>query len=84
MRMKKPVNLSLDPCLVERARLAASSDGVSLSAWVSRLIAGATRPLPSVPVAAPKTVAPPRAVSRNAPCPCGSGDKYKRCCGKNA
>ncbi|HTA40814.1 MAG TPA: SEC-C domain-containing protein [Bryobacteraceae bacterium] len=21
---------------------------------------------------------------RNAPCPCGSGDKYKRCCGRNA
>jgi hypothetical protein len=24
------------------------------------------------------------AVPRNAPCPCGSGEKYKRCCGKNA
>jgi hypothetical protein len=24
------------------------------------------------------------AVPRNARCPCGSGDKYKRCCGKNA
>lgn len=23
-------------------------------------------------------------VGRNAPCPCGSGKKYKRCCGKNA
>ncbi len=23
----------------------------------------------------------PRAVGRNAPCPCGSGRKYKRCCG---
>jgi transposase-like protein len=23
-------------------------------------------------------------VARNAPCPCGSGDKHKRCCGKNA
>ncbi|HWR49866.1 MAG TPA: SEC-C metal-binding domain-containing protein [Bryobacteraceae bacterium] len=22
--------------------------------------------------------------ARNAPCPCGSGQKYKRCCGKNA
>ena len=26
----------------------------------------------------------PPAVSRNAPCPCGSGEKYKRCCGKSA
>ena len=31
-------------------------------------------------VAAPAAVAP-RRVSRNAPCPCGSGRKYKRCCG---
>lgn len=23
-------------------------------------------------------------VARNAPCPCGSGNKYKRCCGTNA
>jgi uncharacterized protein YecA (UPF0149 family) len=22
--------------------------------------------------------------ARNAPCPCNSGQKYKRCCGKNA
>ena len=25
--------------------------------------------------------APPK-VGRNAPCPCGSGKKYKKCCGK--
>jgi uncharacterized protein YecA (UPF0149 family) len=25
--------------------------------------------------------APAKPVSRNAPCPCGSGTKYKRCCG---
>ncbi|MFC3885599.1 SEC-C metal-binding domain-containing protein [Bacillus songklensis] len=23
-------------------------------------------------------------VGRNGPCPCGSGKKYKRCCGKGA
>ena len=22
-------------------------------------------------------------IDRNAPCPCGSGKKYKKCCGKN-
>jgi hypothetical protein len=27
---------------------------------------------------------PPAATPRNALCPCGSGSKYKRCCGKNA
>lgn len=26
----------------------------------------------------------PRSTPRNAPCPCESGEKYKRCCGKNA
>ncbi len=24
------------------------------------------------------------AIARNAPCPCNSGDKYKRCCGRHA
>lgn len=27
---------------------------------------------------------PPAGAARNAPCPCGSGLKYKRCCGRNA
>ncbi|MCC6586109.1 MAG: SEC-C domain-containing protein [Bryobacterales bacterium] len=26
----------------------------------------------------------PAEVGRNSPCPCGSGQKYKRCCGVNA
>lgn len=26
--------------------------------------------------------AEPKSIARNAPCPCGSGKKYKRCCGK--
>jgi hypothetical protein len=32
---------------------------------------------------APKTIIPPRKVGRNEPCPCGSGLKYKKCCGKS-
>ncbi len=36
---------------------------------------------PPVPHAAPVREEP---VPRNAPCPCGSGQKYKRCCGHNA
>ncbi len=31
--------------------------------------------------AAPATVAAPEKVGRNAACPCGSGKKYKKCCG---
>ncbi|HML48645.1 MAG TPA: SEC-C metal-binding domain-containing protein, partial [Clostridia bacterium] len=29
----------------------------------------------------PRSVAPK--IARNAPCPCGSGKKYKQCCGKD-
>lgn len=31
-----------------------------------------------------KTVVKGRKIGRNEPCPCGSGKKYKHCCGKNA
>ena len=33
---------------------------------------------------APSNKNQPGAVGRNQPCPCGSGKKYKHCCGKNA
>lgn len=39
------------------------------------------RPLPKS-VNNPKTVVNKRKVGRNEPCPCGSGKKHKRCCGK--
>jgi uncharacterized protein YecA (UPF0149 family) len=29
------------------------------------------------------TTAPGGDVGRNDPCPCGSGKKYKKCCGSN-
>jgi len=32
----------------------------------------------------PKPVEKPKKIGRNDPCPCGSGKKYKKCCGKNA
>ncbi|MBQ8412376.1 MAG: SEC-C domain-containing protein, partial [Lachnospiraceae bacterium] len=30
-----------------------------------------------------KTVIKPPKVGRNDPCPCGSGKKFKKCCGAN-
>ena len=30
----------------------------------------------------PKTIVAEKKVGRNDPCPCGSGKKYKKCCGK--
>jgi preprotein translocase subunit SecA len=35
-------------------------------------------------VAPVQTVRRGRKVGRNEPCPCGSGRKYKKCCGANA
>jgi hypothetical protein len=32
----------------------------------------------------PPAAAAPKMTPRNAPCPCGSGAKYKRCCGTDA
>ncbi len=36
------------------------------------------------PPPGPAPVATQPAVARNAPCPCGANQKYKRCCGRNA
>jgi hypothetical protein len=38
-------------------------------------------PNPQSPKPDPRPLAPAQAVPRNAPCPCHSGLKYKRCCG---
>jgi uncharacterized protein len=54
----------------------------ALNAWTK----GNTQPEPFPSWAAANTpTAPSRArnVGRNEPCPCGSGRKYKRCCGAN-
>ena len=57
-----------------------------------RDIVAVTRRLPSVTertqsaeaVLTKQTQFPAPATPRNAPCPCGSGLKFKRCCGRNA
>ena len=46
------------------------------------MMSGASRgPASPMPVARP--AGPKPAVGRNDPCPCGSGKKYKKCCGRN-
>ena len=35
----------------------------------------------NIPILSPKDLHTSKHVSRNSPCPCGSGKKYKRCCG---
>jgi hypothetical protein len=45
----------------------------------------ATKQTQSAPLTATsKSVPTPITAPRNAPCPCGSGQKHKRCCGQNA
>jgi hypothetical protein len=49
------------------------------------LLSGNT-PLRNAPLSAASPTEPqrpPRRVGRNAPCPCGSGKKHKRCCGSS-
>ena len=46
------------------------------------------KPVAGAPAAAnnrrqPRKVAASQKVGRNEPCPCGSGKKYKNCCGRN-
>jgi hypothetical protein len=40
---------------------------------------GREKPQPSIPI---QEITPRRKIPRNAPCPCGSGRKYKKCCGR--
>jgi hypothetical protein len=73
-------NIELSPALRLRAALAV----LDRPLFPTQIVPDATlsdTPQPHVaPAPAPKTVEIPR----NAPCPCGSGNKYKRCCGTNA
>jgi transposase-like protein len=39
---------------------------------------------PRAPASSAGAVPNAGSIARNAPCPCGSGDKHKRCCGRNA
>ncbi|MBQ1565441.1 MAG: SEC-C domain-containing protein, partial [Clostridia bacterium] len=39
---------------------------------------------PSLDGAKPKVLKRSMKIGRNDPCPCGSGKKYKNCCGRNA
>lgn len=49
------------------------TDGITGSAKIGR---------DTINVKVPDEAAKPRKVGRNDPCPCGSGKKYKKCCGR--
>ena len=67
------------------ARPDSAAQGKSVQdVFASMMSQVAGRPVRAVrnPAAAPNS-APAPAVGRNDPCPCGSGKKYKKCCGRN-
>jgi len=62
-----------------------------MSSWWKRIIGGIRdgkppaepdrpAPIPEIPTPAPDDRLGKPKVGRNAPCPCGSGKKYKKCC----
>ena len=61
----------------------ASSQSLVRSAVVNNRSQLQKRKLAAMP-AQPETAAHAQRASRNAPCPCGSGAKYKRCCARKA
>ncbi|WP_446830622.1 preprotein translocase subunit SecA [Candidatus Foliamicus sp.] len=63
----------------EASALAAPASGTPRPALASGT-SGRRRPAPAAPQVQTYRRAKPR-VGRNEPCPCGSGKKYKRCCG---
>ena len=79
-----------DPAEEESPKRAASASGASdraksIGDVFASMMSGAGSPAaaraPAGPVGRPPQAVP--AVGRNDPCPCGSGKKYKKCCGRN-
>jgi preprotein translocase subunit SecA len=61
----------------------APSSGDSIGDVFASMMAGGST-APSRPVPSPSPVRRQATVGRNDPCPCGSGKKYKKCCGREA
>ena len=80
------ISVDGDPRMREVARPAPAQRrseptvGDAFAAMMSQLAAKGA-PQGAAPAAAPVRQAPQ--VGRNDPCPCGSGKKYKKCCGRN-
>lgn len=68
----------------EVARLTRQAPGL-IPQWIVALYRHRLdRPAPVRSLAdQPSLIVPGRKIGRNEPCPCGSGKKYKRCCGAN-
>ena len=77
--------LSIDitsPDIIDRRAVLPLMDHLLDESWIKRiknhyrLVRKTAKPPENVIPFEPK-------ILRNAPCPCGSGNKYKKCCGRN-
>ncbi len=73
-------NAELSPALRLRAALAV----IDRPLFPTQIVPASTLSDTPEPRVEPGVTPHPVAIPRNAPCPCGSGNKYKRCCGVNA
>lgn len=82
-------NPKASPSVLLRAALAL----LTRKNWALPTLSAPTASIPDPPAPAREkndeedaihSPAHPNATPRNAPCPCGSGQKFKRCCGRNA
>ena len=90
-----PITLRLPENLHLAAAEYARELGISLNALVAVSLKdyldarAGSAPAGQAPLTVSETAPPApvkplvQAPSRNAPCPCGSGKKYKHCCGRN-
>src|SRR5436190_938978 len=70
------------PSPEEASELAATTIRACLRRGAAERIAYVEPGQEGRPVGGSRALAPARRAGRNDPCPCGSGRKYKRCCGQ--
>ena len=83
MTEETEVNLGFDKALLYKNMIAAEADWLyNLTEWEA-IFDEATRKALYKEQKSSATVVKDAKVYPNDPCPCGSGKKYKKCCGKN-
>ncbi len=79
------VNLGFDKELLYKNMVDAKADWLyNLPAWSIIFPEESKRKELYLEAKKMNTIVKPKKIGRNDPCPCGSGKKYKQCCGKNA
>lgn len=78
------VSLAYDPEMLYRNMVGCNAEWLyTLPQWDKLLTEERRKELYKIEKSSKTVIKPPK-VGRNDPCPCGSGKKYKKCCGANA